>query len=134
MAVAEVKDKPAMLNFETGANRNRKEEEIRYEGFLSPLAIRMFGEYMHKHRFTADGSVRDPDNWQKGIPLDSYMDSLWRHVMDLWLIHDGYPELAREDLESALSGLFFNVQGYMHETAKQQSKSVISNDPGKRSS
>lgn len=108
-----------MLGFETGATRNRKEDEIRYEGFLSPLAIKMFGEYMHEHRFTADGTVREPDNWQKGIPLDSYMDSLWRHLMDLWMIHRGHPELAREDLKSALAGLFFNVQGYMHETAKK---------------
>jgi len=109
-----------MLEFETGATRNRKENELAYEGFLSPLALKMFAEYMHEHRFTADGSVRDPDNWQKGMPLDSYMDSLLRHVMDLWLIHRGFASEARENLRSALSGLFFNVQGYMHETYKAE--------------
>jgi len=109
-----------MLLFETGANRNRKENELAYEGFLSPLALKLFAEYMHQHRFTADGSVRDPDNWQKGMPLDSYMDSLLRHVMDLWLIHRGYASEARESLKEALGGLFFNVQGYMHETVKRE--------------
>jgi len=111
---------PAMREFETGALRNRDEEALGYEGFLSPLALKAFGEYMHRHRFTADGQVRTPDNWQKGMPLESYMESAWRHLMDLWLHHRGYPEQARESVMDALCGLFFNVQGYMHETLKKE--------------
>lgn len=120
MAVAEDErtDERKMLGFETGATRNLKDGEISFEGFLSPLTLLMFGEYMHQHRFTADGNVREPDNWQKGIPLESYMDSMFRHVMDLWLHHRGMGDLARESLRDALAGLFFNVQGYAHESIK----------------
>ena len=107
-------DEPAMLHFETGAMRNRKENELRYDGFLSPLALQMFARYMHKNRTTADGTIRDPDNWQKGMPDESYLDSLLRHVMDIWLIYRGYPEAARESKFESLSGAFFNVQGLMH--------------------
>lgn len=120
-ATSEISEKveiSKMLGFDTGATRNRKEDEIKFEGFLSPLALLMYGEYMHKHRFTADGTTRAADNWQNGIPLDSYMDSMLRHVMDVWLIHRGHRELARESLKEALSGLFFNVQGYAHESVK----------------
>jgi hypothetical protein len=109
-----------MLSFQSGATRNRKENELAYEGFLSPLALKLFAEYMHHHRVTADGTVRDPDNWQKGMPLDSYMDSLLRHVMDLWLIHRGFESEARESLKEALGGLWFNVQGYAHEVLKAE--------------
>jgi hypothetical protein len=65
-----------------------------------------------------DGTIRDSDNWKKGIPLDSYIRSMTRHLHDLTLHHDGYGELAREGIEEALGGLFFNVQGYMHEAVK----------------
>lgn len=112
--IAEDDDPGMMLEFASGAVRNRKENELAYSGFLSPLALQMFARYMHIHRLTADGSVRDPDNWQRGIPDESYIDSLLRHVMDLWLIYRGYPEAAREAKFAALAGAFFNVQGLMH--------------------
>jgi hypothetical protein len=100
-----------MLRFSTGATRNRKEDELAFEGFISPLVLLSFARYMHKHRFTADGTVRDPDNWQKGMPVESYMDSMIRHVVDLWLIHRGYLKLARESQLDAANGVLFNIQG-----------------------
>jgi hypothetical protein len=111
---ATVSEGGAMAQFSTGATRNRKENELRYDGFLSPLALQMFARYMHKNRKTADGTMREPDNWQKGMPDASYLDSLLRHVMDIWLIYRGYPEAAREGKFEALSGAFFNIQGLMH--------------------
>ncbi len=107
----------AMRAFETGATRNKEVDPDIY-GFTSPLALGLFAEYMHKNRTQADGTLRDSDNWKKGIPLDSYIRSMRRHLQDLTLIHDGYPDLARESIEDALGGLFFNVQGYMHEAVK----------------
>lgn len=103
--------------FETGATRNSDKDQFDYEGFLSPAFLQGFAEYMHEHRLQPDGSLRDSDNWQRGIPLDSYMKSAWRHFMDLWRVHRGYP--CRESVEDALFGLFFNIQGYYHELEKQ---------------
>lgn len=110
---------PTLEVFKTGANRNPKENELDYEGFLSPIVLQSFAKYMHKNRFLADGSTRNSDNWQKGIPFESYMKSLLRHLEDVWLIHDGYPELARSGLEEALNGLIFNSMGYLFETLKE---------------
>lgn len=103
-----------MLRFDTGATRNVKDDELGLEGFISPAALILFAQYMHRHRKTADGGTREPDNWQKGMPDDSYTESLIRHVFDLWLLHRNFEDLSREDYEDALCGIFFNVQGLMH--------------------
>lgn len=104
--------------FPTGANRNPDADKLDYEGFLSPLVIERFAEYMHKHRSIADGTLRDADNWQKGMPKDAYMKSGWRHFVDWWKEHRGLA--SREGLEDALCGLLFNVMGYLHETLKSR--------------
>lgn len=104
--------------FASGATRSPLSDKIQYEGFLSPIALQRFGEYMREHQVQTDGTKRQADNWQKGIPLNAYMDSMARHFFDVWLHHRGFPERAAEPLEVALCGLFFNVQGYLHETLK----------------
>ena len=106
--------------FETGATRDADEGKYDYEGFLSPLVIKRFGEYMHKHRVQSDGSLRDSDNWQKGIPLSAYLKSAHRHYMDVWLHHRGLSDEANEPIEEALCALLFNISGYLHETCKQR--------------
>lgn len=106
----------AIRTFDTGATRTSEEGKLDYEGFLSPLALEAYAEYMNGHRKQADGSIRDSDNWQKGIPLDSYMKSMWRHFMDVWSLHRGYH--APAEMQEALSALFFNVHGYLHEHMK----------------
>lgn len=102
-----------MRTFETGATRDSEEEKLDYEGFLSPLALEAYARYMHKHRTQADGSLRDSDNWQKGIPLSSYMKSLWRHMIALWTLH----RAGKGDsgaFDEALGGIIFNAFGYWH--------------------
>jgi hypothetical protein len=103
--------------FETGATRNVDATKPDFEGFLSPLALRRYGEYMHRNRVQADGTVRASDNWQKGIPLDSYAKSGFRHFMAFWSLHRGFD--ADESLEDALCALIFNAQGYLHEVLKR---------------
>jgi hypothetical protein len=71
---------------------------------------------MHKHRIQSDGSLRASDNWQKGIPLDAYMKSQWRHHMDWWSLHRAGG--SQEDLEEAICAVLFNAQGYLHELLK----------------
>jgi hypothetical protein len=105
--------------FETGAYRDTEEGKHDYEGFLSPLVIERFGQYMTKHRRQSDGRLRASDNWQKGIPLDAYIKSGWRHMLDWW---QGHRELYHDGtrLEDALCALMFNVMGYLHELLKSR--------------
>ena len=106
--------------FTTGATRDGAQGKPDYEGYLSPLVITRFGEYMTKHRIVADGSLRASDNWQKGIPPEEYIKSAFRHFVAWWLIHRGTG--TAEDLEEALCAVLFNVQGYLHEHLKRETK------------
>ena len=112
-----------MRQFGSGATRNTDVGKNDYEGFLSPLVIEEFGNYMTKHRKQADGKLRDSDNWQKGIPKSAYMKSLWRHFLDMWFMHRGYKrydDITKEELtiSGVLCAILFNVMGYLHETLK----------------
>jgi hypothetical protein len=104
--------------FDTGATRDAEDGKIDFEGFLSPLVLQRYGEYMNRHRKLADGSLRDSDNWQKGIPLAAYMKSLWRHVKDAWTAHRGYATYSGDDIEEELCAVIFNASGYLHERLK----------------
>lgn len=107
-----------MRRFETGATRDVDRNKLDYEGFLSPLALHRYAEYMHKHRIQADGEMRDSDNWQKGIPLEAYAKSGFRHFMDWWGQHRGYK--TQEDLQDSICALIFNAFGYLHELQKRE--------------
>jgi hypothetical protein len=110
-----------MREFETGATRDEAEGKPDYEGFISPLVTKRFGEYMLKHQAQADGKLRASDNWQKGIPRDQYVKSLLRHVQDLLLHHDGFEAEATESsLEDVLCAIRFNVDGYLFEILSQK--------------
>lgn len=115
---------PPVRTFTTGATRDTEENKFDYEGFLSPQVVRRFGAYMHKHRVQADGKLRDSDNWQKGMPFDAYMKSLFRHFMDAWSLHRGLPITDPDGeavtLEDALCACLFNIQGYLHELLREQ--------------
>lgn len=105
--------------FETGATRDTTAGKHEPWGFMSALAESRFCEYMTKHRVQADGSLRASDNWKQGIPVEVYAHSLSRHVQDLRLILEGFPEQAVEDdVEEVLCAVLFNVQGMLHETVK----------------
>lgn len=104
-----------MRKFETGATRDTDDNKYDYEAFLSPRVLESFAAYMHKNRFQADGTKRDGDNWQKGIPLDAYMKSMFRHFMDIWKAHRG---LQAPDIKESLNALLFNAMGMLHEKLK----------------
>ena len=110
-------DDGMIRSFDTGATRDTEEGKYDYEGFLSPLALEAFAKYMHGHRLQSDGALRDSDNWQKGIPKEVYMKSLWRHLIALWKCHRGYG-MELGEVEEALCGLLFNAFGYLHERKK----------------
>lgn len=119
----------AVRAFETGAVRDKDHGKLDLEGFLSPRVLAIFGAYMHRNRKTAAG-FRDSDNWQKGIPRDAYMKSMWRHLHDVWAHHRGETietrfddagnPLPPEPIEDALAGLMFNVMGYLFEVSRPE--------------
>ena len=113
---------PAIRQFRTGATRDTDNGKPDYVGYLSPLSLKRFGEYMTLHRKQPDGSIRGSDNWKLGIPQDAYVRSMARHFMDVWLHHEGHHGEATEDIESALCAVLFNAGGLLHEIIKERNK------------
>lgn len=94
-------------------NRNSDNGKYDIEGFINPLVLDKFYEYMHHHRFLENWEMRNSDNWQKWFWEEHYevcMKSLLRHVHDLWMEHRGYK--SREWVHSALMGSLFNLMAY----------------------
>jgi len=113
-----------MRTFSTGAKRNEDKEKIDYEGSLSPRVLERYGEFKVSNRVQADGTRRNDDNWQLGIPIESYRKSLIRHVFQAWKIWRGGVVLNEKgekvDIEEALCAVLFNTQGMLHEILKQK--------------
>lgn len=103
----------ASRTFGTGATRDMDEGKLDFEGFLSPLVLEKYAEYMNANRIQSDGKLRDSDNWQKGIPKNVYMKSMYRHFFDVWKYHRKLR--IKMTMEDALCALLFNVMGYLHE-------------------
>lgn len=101
--------------FSTGATRDTDEGKLKYEGFISPAVLHRFAEYMHENRRMRDGSLRDPDNWQKGIDVDAYYDSLIRHVIDLWREHRDAMPMTTKEKRDLLCAVIFNASGILYE-------------------
>jgi len=114
-----------MRKYESGSTRNSTDNKLHYEGFLSPACLESYAKYMHLHSIQSDGNKRDPDNWQKGIPQDVYMDSDVRHLFDLWAIHRGGKRFSPEDghelnVEELCNAILFNTFGYLFEELKKK--------------
>lgn len=122
-----------VVRFKTGATRS-SETPFDPSGFISPAVLVSFCRYMEKHRKQADGTLRDSDNWQKGMPTSRAIRSLARHFFDFWLMSRGYPPNSAdcETPEDALHAIWFNVQvilknridGNHHEKGGRKSKSA----------
>ena len=115
--------------FETGATRDGDKDKFDYEGFLSPLVLRAYAEYLHKHRVMKDGTTRASDNWQQEFGKEHYdvcMKSLLRHVIDLWLFHDGYK--GRDTIQDALSAIIFNASAYLYKLEKDKEVTHVEMD------
>lgn len=109
--------------FSTGATRDTDKDKPCYAGFLSPLVIQAYGRYMHEHRIQSDGGLRSPGNWKNHFGEDHFnvcMESLLRHVLDLWLEHEGLE--SREGIEKAMMGIIFNITAYADKYYKDKLK------------
>lgn len=121
----DVTKKEAMTAMESGATRSSSEGKPDYRGYISPLALRMFGEYMLRHQTQADGKQRSSDNWKKGMPLERYIESLMRHNVAFHEVWDRYVAGGLQPgdvavLEEEMAAMYFNVQGWMHEWVKNR--------------
>lgn len=121
-----------MRTFDSGATRDGDTGKFDYDGFLSPLVLHRFAQYMHKHRRQVDGTLRDSDNWQKGIPVQQYLKSKWRHFFDVWSILRGWPSCVGQseqpvstDLEDSLCADLFNTMGLLHEVVRERLRKPI---------
>lgn len=104
--------------FETGAYRDADDDKLDYEGFLSPVVLKRYAQYLHEHRVQSNGDMRPSDNWQQGIPQDVYMKSGFRHFMEWWEEHRN--DTGGKELEDAICALIFNAMGYLFEELKNQ--------------
>ncbi len=119
-----MKKTPIVRQFSTGANRDVDTGKLDFEGFYSPQVVECFSAYMHKNRTLRDGSLRDSDNWQKGIPISVYMKSMWRHFFYTWKAYRAC--LNNEAQEENLCAIMFNAQGMLHELLKEKERKGIS--------
>jgi len=102
--------------FETGATRDTDSAKLDYEGFLAPRVLRLYAAYMQECRLRnipPGQEIRSSDNWQKGIPIDAYMKSLIRHVMEAWENH----RLGEYD-NNTFCAILFNTFGMLFELTR----------------
>ena len=118
---------PPFRSFDTGATRDIEGEKLDFEGFEHPSVVRRFAEFMHKNRPPRDGARRDSDNWQRGIPCDVYMKSMWRHFFEVWEAHRAGKTRGAE-FEEALCALRFNVNGYLFEILRDAKTQKVRNE------
>jgi hypothetical protein len=96
------------------ATRDVADGKLDFEGCMSPLVDKAFGEYMLRHQNTANG-LRGSDNWQSLFGeehLDVCLKSLLRHVHDLRMYHDGFE--TRDGVDEAIGGIIFNANAYWY--------------------
>jgi len=125
-----------MRSFTSGATRDTNEGKLDYEGFLSPVVLKQFARFMNMNRLQSDGKLRDSDNWQKGIPMDVYRKSLFRHYMEFWeetrhqdqMGADFKSRLSDINLVSAACGMMFNTMGYLLEWLKENEEVRFDDD------
>lgn len=111
-------DDGRVRTFGSGATRDTSTDKPEFAGFLSPAVIRAFGRYMHTNRKQSDGSLRDSDNWKKGMPRRVFVESMFRHFIDVWgfvVDDDDIPGIREDDAIDALMAIIFNAQGLARE-------------------
>ena len=111
--------------FDTGATRDTMAGKLSYVKALSPIVLQRYVQYLDAHRKQPDGSMRDFDNWKKGIPEEAYLDGLGRHQMAAWLLAQGY---SAEDnhgsvtLVDTLCAIIFGASGWLHKLLEKELK------------
>lgn len=99
MKYTEVKDSGERTEFETGAARDLQEGKGRYD-LISPIALSRLAQHYE------NGAKKYEDrNWEKGIPLSRFMDSMIRHAFQF---------LAGDRSEDHMAAVAWNAFGLIH--------------------
>lgn len=117
-------ENPTIRKFATGAIRSALGNKLEYDGYLNPLVLKRFAEYMKKHQTQPDGEQRAADNWQKNIPMASLHDSKKRHDFDVWLHLKGYSEEATETMEESLCAAIFGNMAMLKQVMEQSGRGL----------
>jgi len=105
-----------MREFESGATRDDDTNKLQFAQCLSPLVLVRYAQYIREHCRIPIG-FRTCDNWKKGMPKQAYMDSLLRHIVEAWKLHELKDE---EALQESLCGVMFNTMGFLYEILKRK--------------
>jgi|SRR6056297_1582541 len=94
--------------FKTGAIRDDDSDKEDYTETISWTAFKRYAQYM-----TGKKKKYGSGNFKKGIDIDSYEQSLLRHVQKY--MENKYEDGQVEREEDHLSAMVFNIFGIMHE-------------------
>lgn len=104
-----------MRKFLTGAIRDSDDNKEDYTETISWLSFKRYAEYM-----TGKKKKYGAGNFKKGIPIESYEQSLMRHIQKYFA--NKYEGANLEPNEDHLSAAWFNIQGIMYEEEKTKIK------------
>lgn len=121
-------DSAPLRQFSTGATRDTAEGKLDYVRALSPIVLERYVQYLAKHREQPDGSLRDFDNWKKGLPIDESLSSLGRHLIDVWKMLQGFKAFDNHgecNIDDTLCAIIFNASTMLHERLIKQQKADV---------
>lgn len=104
----EKKKKKTITSFTTGAIRDSQEGKVDFVETVSFTAHERYGRYM-----TSKKKKYGAGNFKKGIPIESYEQSMLRHIDKYF--RNKYEHGNDEPNEDHLAAIRFNVDGIMHE-------------------
>lgn len=104
-----------ITQFDTGAIRDSQDGKVNLIETISFTAHHRYAVYMTGKRAKYGGG-----NFKKGIPIESYEQSLLRHVDKYF--RNKYENGNDEPFEDHLAAIRFNVDGIMHEEEQAKMK------------
>jgi len=110
-AMVTIKNMSKVRKFKTGAIRDNDENKVNFIETISWTAFNRYAKYM-----TGKATKYGRGNFKKGIPIESYEESLIRHI-DKYL-RNKYENGDDEKNEDHLAAAVFNLFGIMHEEEK----------------
>lgn len=104
-----------MKHFESGAVRDNQEGKVDFVETISFTAHERYARYM-----TGKKTKYGVGNFKKGIPIESYEQSLLRHVDKYF--RNKYENGKDELEEDHVSAMRFNIDGILHEEEQAKLK------------